>query len=380
MSSSPPSRFRVLPVIYYAKRKFSRGKLWIWVKVGFVKKVLIQPYAGYGNGKELYLAGRVLADRDIQASAPEDRFWRNFRKMRKRFLTIVFPGVDLEAEFQGKTIKVTTDEEGYFEIQLLLNGVEVLEGWHPVRLRLLHDLLGKATEVVAQGEVYFPTPDPDYGIISDIDDTILTTGAMRMWEMLKVTFTQNAHTRIPFAGVSEFYETLRKGRDKILSNPIFYVSSSPWNIYDFLMEFLDAHKIPKGPLMLRDIGLSREQLIAGSHHDHKLKQIHHILEVFGGLDFILIGDSGQKDPQIYLEVVVNYKKRILAVYIRDVSGADLSDLSSAYQSHGVELILVKDTTEAAAHALAKGWILPSDTEKIKVQKVEDEKGRDSQVS
>jgi len=349
-------------------------KLWVWVKVGFVKKALIQPYAGYGNGKELYLAGRVLADRGIQASSPEDRFWRNFRKMRKRFLTIVFPGVEVEAEFEGKTIKVITDEEGYFEIILSLEEIELSEGWQPIRLRLLHDLLGRASEVNAIGEVYFPVSNPDYGIISDIDDTILTTGAMRMWEMLKVTFTQNAHTRIPFAGVSEFYDALRKGCDQILSNPIFYVSSSPWNIYDFLMEFLDAHKIPKGPLMLRDIGLSRDQFIAGSHEDHKLKQINHILDVFQDLSFILIGDSGQKDPQIYLEAVKSHPGRILAVYIRDVSGSDLSELASEYLIEGVELILVKDTTEAAEHAFCKGWILPSDTEKIKDQKVEDERG------
>lgn len=373
MTSLTPSRFRVLPALYFAKRQVSRLKLWVWLKVGFVKKVLIQPYAGYGNGKELYLAGRVLADRDIQGSTPEDRFWRNFQKMRKRFLTVVFPGVDLEADFQGKIIKVTTDEEGYFEIVLPLKDLEILQGWQPIRLRLLHDLLGRSTEVNAIGEVYFPVANPDYGIISDIDDTILTTGAMRMWEMLKVTFTQNAHTRIPFAGVSEFYDALRKGRDQILSNPIFYVSSSPWNIYDFLMEFLEAHNIPKGPLMLRDIGLSRDQFIAGSHEDHKLKQINHILDVFQDLSFILIGDSGQKDPQIYLEAVKSHPGRILAVYIRDVSGSNLSELASEYLIEGVELILVKDTTEAATHALSKGWILPSDTEKIKDQKVEDER-------
>ncbi|WP_332910726.1 phosphatase domain-containing protein [Algoriphagus boritolerans] len=221
MPSSIFSRFRILPLLYFLKQQVSKVKLWVWVKVGFVKKVQIQPYAGYGNGKELYLAGRVLADRDIQASTPEDRFWRNFRKMRKRFLTIVFPGVDVEAEFGGKTIKVTTDEEGYFEIILSLEEIEWSQGWQPIRLRLLHDLLGRATEVVAIGEVYFPVANPDYGIISDIDDTILTTGAMRMWEMLKVTFTQNAHTRISFAGVSEFYDALRKGRDEIVSNPIF---------------------------------------------------------------------------------------------------------------------------------------------------------------
>lgn len=377
MTSSNPLRLRFLPALYALKRQLSKLKLWIWIKVGFVKKVLIQPYAGYGNARELYLAGRVLADRNILASTPEDRFWRNFGKMRRRFFTIVFPGVDLEAEFQGHTIRVTTDEEGYFEIKLPVEGAEIPEGWHPVRLKLLHDLLGRATEVVALGDVYFPAPNADYGIISDIDDTILTTGAARLWEMLKVTFTQNAHTRIPFAGVSEFYDALRKGSDYILSNPVFYVSSSPWNIYDFLMEFLDAHQIPKGPLMLRDLGLSRDQLIAGSHRDHKLKQIKHILEAFRDLRFILIGDSGQEDPQIYFEIVQKYPGRILTVYIRDVSGADLSDLADEYSAVGGELILVKDTTEAAAHALSKGWILKSDERKIEDQKRVDEKSNDS---
>ena len=377
MTSSNPLRLRFLPALYALKRQLSKLKLWIWIKVGFVKKVLIQPYAGYGNARELYLAGRVLADRNILASTPEDRFWRNFGKMRRRFFTIVFPGVDLEAEFQGHTIRVTTDEEGYFEIKLPVEGAEIPEGWHPVRLKLLHDLLGRATEVVALGDVYFPAPNADYGIISDIDDTILTTGAARLWEMLKVTFTQNAHTRIPFAGVSEFYDALRKGSDYILSNPVFYVSSSPWNIYDFQMEFLDAHQIPKGPLMLRDLGLSRDQLIAGSHRDHKLKQIKHILEAFRDLRFILIGDSGQEDPQIYFEIVQKYPGRILTVYIRDVSGADLSDLADEYSAVGGELILVKDTTEAAAHALSKGWILKSDERKIEDQKRVDEKANDS---
>jgi phosphatidate phosphatase APP1 len=372
MTQKRSIRFRLRPTLYFAKRQFSKLKLWVWIKVGFVKKVLIQPYAGYGNEKELYMAGRVLADRKIQNSTPDDSFWKNFDKMRRRFFTIVFPGVELEAEFLGKSVRVVTDEEGYFEVRFGLDGMPVREGWHPVRLRLLHDLLGRSTEVVALGEAYFPASTADFGIVSDIDDTILTTGAARLWEMLKVTFARNAHTRIPFAGVSEFYDALRKGGDHILSNPIFYVSSSPWNIYDFLMEFLEAHQIPKGPLMLRDLGLSRDQWIAGPHRDHKLKQIEHILNVYSDLPFILIGDSGQEDPHIYLEIIQKYPGRVLTVYIRDVSEADLSALAVEYLANGVELILVKDTVEAANHALSKGWILVSDKPKIEAQKETDE--------
>jgi phosphatidate phosphatase APP1 len=168
---------------------------------------------------------------------------------------------------------------------------------------------------------------------------------------------------------------LEKGTDGIESNPFFYVSSSPWNLYGFLMEFLDVHRIPKGPLMLRDLGLSREQFIAGSHAEHKLKQIEHILEVFTDLSFILIGDSGQKDPEIYLAVVKEFPGRVKMIYIRDVSSArtkEVEKIAREVKDSGVELMLVKDTMEAASHAVSKGWIDENNVIEIAQVKQKDE--------
>src|SRR5690606_31256459 len=144
------------------------------------------------------------------------------------------------------------------------------------------------TPVTALNRIYVSSDNVRFGIISDIDDTIVPTGTARLWEMIKTTLFGNAHSRIPFPGVSAFYQALGKGPSGIENNPFFYVSSSPWNLYDFLMEFLEIHGIPHGPLMLRDIGLSREHLISGSHSEHKITQIKRILGITGNIPFILI--------------------------------------------------------------------------------------------
>jgi phosphatidate phosphatase APP1 len=352
----PPFSYRLRPFIYFLKRQVSKVKLVLLLKTGLVRKVMIQPYAGYGNGRNVYLAGRVLEDKGIMASTPLDTFWQNMGKMRKRFLTVVFPGVRVEAEFENQKLIAFTDEEGYFEFNFRLSHPLEEEGWKKIQLRLLDPISAKVQSIEAEGSIYFPSSKAEYGVISDIDDTIVSTGAMRTWEMIKVTFSKNAHTRVPFPGVAQFYDLLKRGSDGILSNPLFYVSSSPWNLYDFLMEFLETHQIPKGPLMLRDLGLSRDQWIAGSHRDHKLNQIEHIFEIYPDLPFILIGDSGQEDPEIYLEAIQKHSNRVLGVFIRDVSGRDLSSIQKNFEKLEIGFYLIKSTEEGIKFAEKEGLI------------------------
>jgi phosphatidate phosphatase APP1 len=215
----------------------------------------------------------------------------------------------------------------------------------------------------------------EFGVISDIDDTVVPTGATRFWEMLKTTFTGNAHTRVPFPGVAAFYQALSKGLVGYENNPFFYVSSSPWNLYDFLQELMSIHNIPQGPLMLRDIGLSREHFFAGSHSEHKLVQIERIFEIVHDIPFILIGDSGQHDAEIYLQVIRDFPGRVKMVYIRDVdpsSHEKALKIGREIRNLGVEMMLLTDTIEAARHAVSKGWILEGDIADIAEEKEEDE--------
>ncbi|MEB2780961.1 phosphatase domain-containing protein [Algoriphagus sp. C2-6-M1] len=365
-----------LTILYEFKLAISQVILWLWIKLGLLKSLLIVPFEGFGNDKEILLVGRVIRDNRIGESNPEDSVWRNIGRMRRRFMSVVIPGVQVKAEFQGEEYFVRTDEEGYFEFKIHpKKHIQIPARWQQINLTLVDQVIKNQGEVKATADIFLPEGDIDYGIVSDIDDTIIPTGAMRMTEMLKTTFAKNAHTRVPFPGVAAFYKALQKGRDGIESNPFFYVSSSPWNLYDFLHELLRIHHIPKGPLMLRDIGLSRTELISGSHAEHKLEQIRQILSVNSQLPFILIGDSGQEDPTIYLQVVCEFPGRIIMIFIRDVHTsrhAYAEKISEKLKELGVAMLLVKDTLEASRYALDKGWILEEDMEEIVEGKVKNE--------
>ncbi|PRY89171.1 App1 family protein [Mongoliibacter ruber] len=366
------SKSIVLPILYGVKRRFSKAKLWVGIKTGIVKSIMILPYKGFGNENEIFLIGRVLKDRGIGISNLDDSRWLNFKKMYKRFMTWEIPRVKVKAMFQGLEQIVSTDDEGYFEVRIQSDlGFEINQPWQEVELELLDQVVKNQKEVKSKALVFIPSGNVEYGVISDIDDTIVPTGATRIWEMLKTTFLGNAHTRLPFAGVGEFYRSLSKGTDGVESNPFFYVSSSPWNLYDFLMEFLEVHGIPKGPLMLRDLGLSREQFFAGSHSEHKLFQVEKIFEIEKQLQFILIGDSGQHDPEIYLQAIKEYPGKVKMVYIRDVlerREKEVLEIAREMEELGVEMILVKDTVEAALHAKEKGWIWEEDVRDIIAEK------------
>jgi phosphatidate phosphatase APP1 len=215
------------------------------------------------------------------------------------------------------------------------------------------------------GYLMISPPFSQFGVISDIDDTVLVTGATSILQTARLTFLGNAYTRLPFAGVAAFYRALQSGPVTTLFNPIYYVSSSPWNLYDLLIDFFRIQGVPKGPILLRDLGLDPSLLSSQSHHTHKLAMIRKVLDVNPQLPFVLIGDSGQQDPEIYAQVVRENPGRIKAIYIRDVSTGqqrddDVNLLIQATQQFNVPMLLVADTVAAAEHAASLG-LIDSDT-------------------
>jgi phosphatidate phosphatase APP1 len=269
--------------------------------------------------------------------------------------------VQVNVYFQDQTITLTTDKEGYFVLEVeLRHTFEANQIWEEIKIELVEVKGKKQDKVQAIGKILIPPATVDFGVISDIDDTILQTKATELTKAIQLTFMRNAQTRLPFKGVSAFYQALQKGKDQATYNPIFYVSSSPWNLYDFLKDFCQIRNIPQGVFFLRDLGLSQDKFLQSSHGDHKLAQIQRIMTMYNSMNFILIGDSGQHDPEIYLEAIKIYPNRILAIYIRDVSEKQRDEqIKSIVQealSLGVPMLFVKDTLEAGEHAVAQGYI------------------------
>jgi phosphatidate phosphatase APP1 len=194
----------------------------------------------------------------------------------------------------------------------------------------------------------------------------------------------NARTRLPFPGVAGFYQALRDGISGDEKNPIFYVSSSPWNIYDVISEFMDIQKIPKGPLVLRDWDIGLSALSSSHHGEHKGAAIRNLFELYPAMPFILIGDTSQQDPEIYRRIVGEFPDRVRAIYIRDVNRtaerkASVQKLASEVREAGSTLVLTEDTLGAAHHAAERGWIHADSLPLVHEEKRADEGADDSKA-
>lgn len=325
-------------------------------------RVRVVPYRGYGTERTLHVRGRVLRDPPLPPSGESATVWENLLETYRRFESDEVPRARLRVTFGRSSAEVVTDDEGYYRCALAVTGaMPRTTSWHDVGVELLSPRPDGGAPATAVSPVLVPALGAAFGVISDIDDTVVRTNATDYVAMAREIFLGNARTRLPFEGVAAFYLALHRGPAGTGSNPLFYVSSGPWNLYDLLQEFFELQRIPHGPLILRDWGLTADGLLPTRHHEHKLAAIAHILETYPDLPFILIGDSGQADPEIYAQVIREHTTRIHAAYIRNVSRAEqrlgaIRRLGEEVATAGGTLLVVDDTIAAARHAAERGWI------------------------
>jgi phosphatidate phosphatase APP1 len=320
--------------------------------------VTILPYRGYGNAAKLILPGRVLEGEGVRPASGRERRWRNLRTFLKLIESDALPYARLRARFEGTEQELRADNEGYFRVELA--APRVAAGWQQVELELIEDPAVKAI-----GRVLVPSDKARFAVVSDIDDTVVYSHVANKLRMLLTIALSNARTRKPFQGVAAFYRALHAGL-----NPFFYVSKSPWNLYLPLAEYLEVQGLPEGPLFLRNLGLRMPR-------DHKRAAISALLQAYPALPFILIGDSGENDPEVYADIVRRFPKRIRVIYIRSVNRkphrlAAIERLIAEVASTGCQLVLAPDSEHAAAHAAAEGLIQPSELRAVRSERRADE--------
>jgi phosphatidate phosphatase APP1 len=338
------------------EKRFDRLKFQLKQQTGWLGPIEVLPYRGYGTPEALFMKGRVLEEQGITQSSANDSVGTNLRNMLRRFASAEIPFACIRARFGEHEVETVTDEEGFFDLRFeLAASPSTSTAWHPVKVELLwpkeNEPVGQAT-----GSILVPI-GASFGVISDLDDTVVRSRVTSFFKVVPITLLNNAHTRLPFDGVASFYRALQRGDSGQEFNPIFYVSSSPWNLYDLLEDFLDVHGIPAGPLFLKDWSPTSIQ----DRDKHKLSVIQTLLATYPKLPFILIGDSGEKDPEIYHKVVQEHPGQIRAIYIRSVSTEErdtaVRAIAHQVRSQGVEMLLVPDTSTAAEHATQSGFIV-----------------------
>lgn len=298
---------------------------------------VIVPYRGFGRAGELMVRGRVLMEKRITRAREAEPVWRNVLNAYRRFQSDEVEGAQVRATYRDAVMETVTDEEGHFQVRLESTLVDPAALWHEVELML------SGGEAPVTAHVLVPPSDADFGVISDIDDTIVKTGATSLKAMIRSVLLSNAAMRTPFEHVAGLYRALHADR-----NPLFYVSSGPWNLYELIHDYLDLNGIPHGPIFLQDWGLDEVTLITRPHEEHKLAQIESIFDYYPALPFILIGDSGQHDPEIYLKAIQAYPGRVKLAIIRDVTGPirdrAVSAIVDEVHAAGSEMIFVEELT------------------------------------
>jgi len=336
--------------------------------------MMIQPYRGYGSQNEVFLIGRVFQQPASTARPAAGTLGRDLFDTARRFLRRSVPNAVVVARFGGEEQQVTTDRDGYFRVHLRpTQPLPADRLWHQMELRLVRPT---GTAATAQGEIFVPPPTARYVVISDIDDTVVYTGVANTLKMMWRLFAQGAQSRVAFPGVTALYQALHNGDSGQERNPLLYVSRGPWVIYEVLEEFFQRHNIPVGPvLFLREWGLTPQHPLPRREKDYKLAVIRAMVALYGDLPFVLIGDSGQHDPEMYTQIVREHPGRVLAIYIRNVSRDParhqaIETLAKDVVAAGSSLVLAADSFAMAEHAAAHGLLSPTALAAVLGERVE----------
>lgn len=331
--------------------------------MGWFKKDKLQiiAFQAYGTASHFYARGRALEDENINLS--EHNFFNLITNSWKRFETDEICNTAIKITLSdGRILSGKTDKNGYYLIDEQVNGLDALtneEGWLSYELSFDDNTLKREiqNENRFPGELLIPAANAKYGVISDIDDTILHTGVVSSlkWRVIINTFFKSADKRIPLEGAADFYHLLHRGKTGEEANPLFYVSHSPWNLYRYLELFLKGNNFPKGSILLRSFSDFRKR-----KHEKPQKQneIENILKTYPEMSFLLIGDSGEKDADIYIEISETFPNQIAAIYLRSVNHQKkMQRIRSLIADHKTTPILIVEKSEVAIlHAKKHGFI------------------------
>jgi phosphatidate phosphatase APP1 len=317
--------------------------------LGIRRGPVLKVYHGFGDRRQLSVFGHAFQQAPLPQEGFSDRFWKNTINLLGLFAVVPWPGLTVEVLWEGRSYQGITGEDGYFRIDFQPGSVPA-PGWHEVKV------VGRQHDrICLRGSGRLLIPHPTHLVfVSDIDDTFLISHSSDLRKRLYVLLTRNARTRRPFEGVVEHYQMLcRLGASTTAPHPFFYVSSSEWNLYDYIREFSDYYHMPEGIFQLNALKELHEFWQTGQNkHRTKYTRIKQLLEAYPDRRFVLLGDDSQEDPAIYATLVRDHPGRIVCVYLRHVKAEALpaTRMHEAFiKAEGVEICYFTHSRTAMAH-------------------------------
>ncbi|MFE6255263.1 App1 family protein [Agromyces sp. NPDC057865] len=295
----------------------------------------VVPYTGYGSSEWVRVLCRVLLSKPIAPDEPSKR--RRRRREQgirgwRSFTSVPVGDVPVVIEIGGERIEVLADRGGVVDTRV---PVALSPGWHQATLRT------EGAEPV-EAPIWIVGTDVEFGLISDVDDTVMVTALPRPLVAAWNTFVLDEHARIPTPGMAVLYERIVRAHP---GAPVIYLSTGAWNVAPTLTRFLSRNLYPAGPLLLTDWGPTHDRLFR-SGRAHKEENLRRLAEEFPHVRWLLIGDDGQHDEELYARFAAEHPERVAAVAIRRLSTG--------------EAVLAGGRTKAEQHGVDVPWVSASD--------------------
>ncbi|HEY1106507.1 MAG TPA: phosphatase domain-containing protein, partial [Agromyces sp.] len=268
----------------------------------------VVPYTGYGSTEWVRVFCRVLLSKPVAADEKSKRRRkRGEQGIRgwRSFTSVPVGDVPVLIEVGGQTIEVLADRGGVVDTTV---PVSLAPGWHRATLST------EGAEPV-EAPIRIVGPDVDFGIISDVDDTVMVTALPRPLVAAWNTFVLDEHARIPTPGMAVLFERLARSHP---GSPVIYLSTGAWNVAPTLTRFLSRNLFPAGPLLLTDGGPTHDRWFR-SGREHKEENLRRLAEEFPNVRWLLIGDDGQHDEDLYARFAAEHPERVAAIAIRRLS-------------------------------------------------------------
>lgn len=321
------------------------------------KSVSVKVYHGYGHTHNLVVYGHVFKFRARTMQGFSNNLFVNFVHLLKLFVLKPYPHVQVRLVFNGQEVYRKTEYDGFFKFEWSANK-DVSAGWHGVKI----EAIGNDGKVMAigLGQVFVPHIT-QFAFISDIDDTVMVSHSSTLRRRLRELFIKNPRTRKTFKGTYAHYSALALSHTTVdQPNPFFYVSSSEWNLYDYLLEIFSYNRLPDGAFLLNQIKQLKDLLKTGkTGHEGKLMRVMRILDAFPNQRFVFFGDNTQKDPEIYTAIAEKYPKNIEAVYIRNIrkeKEAGTKEFLQRIEAQNIRTCLFENSLDAIDHSKRIGLI------------------------
>ena len=323
------------------------------------KGASLKLYKGFANDRSCYIYGHALSLSPLKKKHFRSFFLYNFVALLRLFMVRPIKNAVVILKWENKTYTTKTASDGFFKFEWEHTD-QMKPGQYEVEAMLMKRNTTAIVKASATGNIIIPSPT-DYSFISDIDDTFLISHSSNLRKRLFVLFTENPKSRKPFEGVVNHYRMLHGIDDtNPANNAFFYVSSSEWNLYDYIKDFLKEKQLPDGVCLLNQIKTFSKLFATGqNNHSGKFTRIVKIIEAYPAQKFVLLGDDSQKDTDIYTSIVEHFPQNVYCVYIRRVGTPEKPHVllkQQIVQQKGIHFCYFAHSEDAILHSKSIGLI------------------------